>query len=284
MSPLDVTRPNLVIGCGYVGRRVAARWRAAGHRVVALTRSNAAVLQELGIEPVTGDVLDPPSLKQLPTARTVLYAVGLDRAAGRSMQDVYVAGLGHVLNTLPPCHRFIYVSSTGVYGRTDGDWMDEDSPTEPIEESGKIVLEAEQLLRSKLPAAIILRFAGIYGPGRYRKQLLTGEPFVGDADRWVNLIHVDDGVEAVRAAEIRGEPGQTYNVCDDEPVTRRTFYTHLAGLLGAPPARFDHRPEPNAPNRRIRNTKAKTALQWRPQFPSYREGLIDAIHRGEQGT
>lgn len=265
MSPLDVTRPNLIVGCGYLGRRVAARWRSAGRRVVALTRGNATALSELGIEPITGDVLDPPSLKQLPATMTVLYAVGLDRAAGRSMREVYVAGLGHVLDTLPPCERFIHVSSTSVYAQTDGNWVDETSVTEPTEESGQIVLEAEALLRSKLPGAIILRFAGIYGPDRFRKQVLTGEPITGDADRWLNLIHVDDGVEAVLAAETRGEPGQTYNICDDEPVTRRVFYTCLAESLGTPPATFDHRPEPESPNRRIHNARAKAALGWQPR-------------------
>jgi nucleoside-diphosphate-sugar epimerase len=277
MSPPDVTRADLVVGCGYLGRRVAARWLAAGRRVAALTRGNAAGLAESGVEPITGDVLDPPSLSKLPAAATVLYAVGLDRSAGRSMREVYVAGLGHVLDTLPPCGRFVYVSSTSVYGQNDGVWVDENSPTEPTEENGKIVLDAERLLRSKLPGAIILRFAGIYGPGRYRKQLLSGEPFAGDADRWVSLIHVDDGTEAVLAAEARGEPGQTYNICDDEPVTRRAFYTHLAELLHAPPARFDHRPEPGSPNRRVSNARAKAALGWRPRFPSYREGLVTVL-------
>src|SRR5262245_4371450 len=277
MSPLDVTRPNLVVGCGYLGRPVAARWLASGKRVVALTRGNAAALAELGIEPITGDVLDPPSLAKLPAAATVLYAVGLDRTAGHSMREVYVVGLGHVLDTLPPCGQFVYVSSTSVYGQTDGGLVDETSPTEPIEESGKIVLEAERLLRSRFPGAIILRFAGIYGPDRFRKQLRTGEPFVGDAERWVNLVNVEDGVEAVLLAESRGEPGQTYNICDDEPVTRRAFYTYLAEPLGAPPARCDPRPEPNSPNRRVSNAKAKAALGWQPRFPSYREGLVDVL-------
>src|SRR5439155_10779702 len=110
----------------------------------------------------------------------------------RSMREVYVGGLGHVLDTLPTPGRFVYVSSTGVYGQTDGTWVDERSETVPTEESGRVVLEAERLLRSKLPAAVVLRFAGIYGPGRLlRRQLLVaGEPLVGDAEKWLNLIHV----------------------------------------------------------------------------------------------
>ena len=108
MSSLDVTsRPALIVGCGYLGRRVARRWLAAGRRVAALTRGNADALAALGIEPIIGDVLDPDSLCHLPDAGTVLYAVGLDRTAGRSMRDVYVSGLANVLDRLAPTGRFI---------------------------------------------------------------------------------------------------------------------------------------------------------------------------------
>jgi len=286
MSSLDVTdRPNLIFGCGYLGRRVAARWIAAGRRVAALTRRNGEALLALGIEPVMGDVTDPESLRNLPAASTVLYAVGMDRSAGKSMRSVYVEGLAHVLDTLPACERFIYVSSTGVYGQTDGELVDENAPTEPFEESGRVVLEAERLLRSRRPDAIILRFAGIYGPNRLlRKQpILNGEPLVGDADRWLNLIHVDDGADAVLAAE-NGEMDVTLNIADDESVTRRAFYTLLAELLGATPAKFEHHSEPGTANRRIANRSARDRLRWNPRYPSYREGLHDAVQKSGSGV
>src|SRR5207247_1991336 len=122
--------------------------------------------------------------------------------------------LANVLAQLPPPKRFIYVSSSSVYGQTNGGWVDETSPTEPNEESGRIVLEAENLLRAKLPNAIFLRFAGIYGPGRLlrRQTIERGDPIVGDADKWLNLIHVDDGARVILAAEERAEPGRVYNV------------------------------------------------------------------------
>ncbi|MBP3953821.1 SDR family oxidoreductase [Gemmata sp. G18] len=279
MSPL--IRPpgtQLVFGCGYLGRRVASRWLAGGHPVAALTRRNADALRNVGIEPVTGDVLDPESLRALPTANTVLYAVGMDRSAGKSMRDVYVTGLAHVLTTLPPCTRFIYASSTSVYGQTNSDWVNEGSPTDPTEESGKVVLEAEQLLRSIKPDAIVLRLAGLYGPDRLlRKQpVLKGEPLVGDADKWLNLVHVADAASAVLWAEAHAAPGETYNVADGTPVSRRDFYTRLAELLHAPEAKFDSRPEQGAPNRRIDAAKFR-ALGWAPVFTSYREGLTAAV-------
>ncbi|MBA4188005.1 MAG: NAD(P)-dependent oxidoreductase [Planctomycetaceae bacterium] len=287
MSSLDVTGlPNLIVGCGYLGRRVAARWVANGRRVAALTRRNGDSLAALGVEPVIGDVTDPSSLRNLPAASTVLYAVGMDRSAGHSMRSVYVEGLAHVLDTLPACMRFIYVSSTGVYGQTAGELVDENAPTEPLEESGRVVLEAERLLRSRRPDAIILRFAGIYGPDRLlRKQpILKGEPLVGDADRWLNLIHVDDGANAVLAVESSDETGSTLNIADDESVTRRAFYTLLAELLGAVPAKFDQRPEPGTANRRISNVKAREQLKWSPRYASYRVGLPAAVRSGVPGV
>ena len=124
MSPLDPTADTqLILGCGYLGRRVAALWRAQGRRVTALTRTNAAALRAGGIESVTGDVCDPDTLRALPGASTVLYAVGMDYRAARPMHEVYVRGLANVLDTLPPCARFIYVSSTSVYGQSAGEWV-----------------------------------------------------------------------------------------------------------------------------------------------------------------
>ncbi|AWM39672.1 dTDP-glucose 4,6-dehydratase [Gemmata obscuriglobus] len=279
MSPLvHTSEPRLIIGCGYLGRVVAARWLARGHRVAALTRSNAEKLRTVGVEPITGDVLDPTSLRALPTASTVLYAVGFDRTAGRPMHEVYVTGLANVLRALPPCSRFVYVSSTSVYGQSDGGWVDETSPTAPTEDSGRVVLEAEQLLRTHKPDAIVLRSAGLYGPHRLlrRQPVLNGEPLIGDADKWLNLVHVSDAADAVLFAEGKGHPGETYNLADGVPVTRRDFYTRLAELLNAPAAKFEHKPEPGAPNRRINASKFRD-LGWAPQYASYHDSLTAAV-------
>ena len=284
MSSLIVpSRTNLILGCGYLGRRVARLWLAGGQPVAALTRRNGDELAALGIEPVRGDVLEPESLRGLPEAETVLYAVGLDRTSGRSMREVYIQGLGNVLDGLKSCRRVIYVSSTSVYGQSDGGIVDERSPTEPFEESGRIVLEAERLLRQKRPDAVVLRLAGIYGPDRLLRrqgQLQSGEPIAGDPERWLNLIHVADGARAILAAESRGLPGETYNIVDDEPATRRAFYTRLAELTGSPPPKFEERQsDDRANNRRVNNAKARAALGWLPGYPSFREGLPAALRR-----
>jgi nucleoside-diphosphate-sugar epimerase len=278
---------KLIVGCGYLGRRVAARWRRQGHHVYATTRTFARAdeLRAPGLEPLVCDVLDPASLRALPTATTVLYCVGLDRSSGQTMRAVYVDGLANVLAALPAPARFLHVSSTSVYGQTDGEEVDEQSVMEPEEESGKIVLEAERVLRRAAPEAIVLRFAGIYGPGRLRRRqaIEAGEPIVGNADKWLNLIQVEDGAEAVLAAEECGQPGAVYNVCDDRPVRRRDFFALLAQLLNAPAPRFVD-PPPGAPlppheraSRRLINRRLREVLQVRLRYPSYEEGLRASI-------
>lgn len=275
--------PALIFGCGYLGTVVARMLLAQGRNVFALTRGRNEILHSIGVSPIVGDVLDCESLKplaDLPYFGLVVYCVGYDRRAGRSMREVYVDGVANAT----ACGRlplaWIHVSSTGVYGQTDGSIVDEESPTLPLEESGRIVLEAEAVVRSNQPLATILRFAGIYGPGRVlrRDALLRGDPLSMNADGHLNLIHVDDGARAILASQTRGACGKTLNICDDTPSTRRMIYTETARLLSAPPATFVPPSVPTVEaDRRISNAKAKRVLGWSPTYPSYREGLVASL-------
>ncbi len=274
---------KLVIGCGYLGRRVAKLWRDSGEKVFATTRNPgyADEFTRQGWQPVICDVVDPESLANLPQVETVLYCIGLDRAAGKSMREVYVDGLKNVLESLPEPERLIYVSSTSVYGQTEGEEVDETSATEPLDDNGKVVLDAERTLFAKQPGAIILRFGGIYGPGRLlrEKAIVSGVPLVTNADKWLNLIHVEDGSSAVLAAQANGRSGEIYNICDNQPVQRRDFYTQLAKVLHAPTPQFVQ-PQPGdavsgreRSNRRISNKKMLAELKVNLKYPGFAEGL-----------
>jgi nucleoside-diphosphate-sugar epimerase len=279
---------KLIIGCGYLGRRIATLWSAQNHCVFATTRSTARAdeCRALGLQPILCDVLDPASLRSLPAVESIAYCIGLDRSTEISMHSLYVGGLANVLAALPqPSPRFVYVSSTSVYGQTEGEEVDERATTEPQEESGKIVLEAEQLLRSRLPSAVILRFAGIYGPGCLMRgqSIKAGEPIIGDAEKWLNLIHVEDGAVVVAAADKRAAPGSIYNVSDGSPVRRRVFYTKLAEVLRAPQPRFVS-PAPGAVvpphergHRRIVNRRMREELGVTLRYPHYEAGLIASV-------
>jgi nucleoside-diphosphate-sugar epimerase len=280
---------KLIIGCGYLGRRVASRWLAQGHSVHALTRSKVEELQLLGIDAHRGDVREPLDLLRLPPADTVLYAVAPGRNESQSPRDVWQLGLAHTtlaMSEWPKRPRFIFISSTSVYGQTQGEEVEEQSAAAPLEDSGQALVAAERLLLEDWwPDAIILRFAAIYGPGRLlRSQAIrAGEPILADPEKWLNLIHVEDGASAIQAAEERGQAGASYNISDGHPVRRREFYAQLAKELSAPPPRFVL-PTPGKPlpphetaNRRISNRRMREELKVLLLYPEYRSGLRASV-------
>ncbi len=278
---------RLIVGCGYLGRRVAKIWREKGVPVTALTRTEtgAKALESIGIEPVIGDVTDPRTLSGIldkAPFEGVFHAVGLDRSSGKSMEEVYVKGLENLLEILRPdlCPKFVFISSTSVFGQTDGTWINEATPPDSLHGSGGVVRKAEILLRKKRPDSVILRFAGIYGPGRLLrgKAIAAGEPIPVDPDKWLNLIHVDDGARAVEQAWEKGSPGATHLIADGKPVTRGDYYRTLARLLNAPSPQFTEgepgsRGGPDASHRRIDSRRAQEALEWYPTYDDHEAGL-----------
>ena len=286
----DNMMEKLIFGCGYLGIRVARRWRDAGDRVFAVTRSaeRGDQLREQGLLPLVADVTKPETLVELPNASTVLFAVGFDRTLGKSVREVYVTGLRSVLDALPPSvQRCVYVSSTGVFGQTDGTWVDEESVCEPTRPTGRACLEAEQLLRSHPLGrrSVILRLAGIYGPGRVprKTELMRGEPIVAAQHGRLNLIHVEDAVSVILAAEVRARVPSLYLVSDGHPVQRREYCQQIARLAEAPTVRF-REPSLDSPkaqrgttDKRVSNAKVLRDLDVKLKYPSYREGLAAIV-------
>jgi nucleoside-diphosphate-sugar epimerase len=277
---------KLIVGCGYLGRRVARRWLAAGETVYAVTRSakHADVLTQEGLHPIVADVTRPESLERLPQAETVLYSVAYDPLGQATRDEVYAGGLRAVLDTLPATTgRVLLTSSTGVYGPAAGDWVDENSPCRPTRDAGRAMLAAEAVLRSSRfwDRSIILRLAGLYGPGRIPRMadLLAGRPIAMTTQGYLNLIHVDDAAGLIVAAEWRATPPRIYVVADGRPVRRRDFYQHLAALLGLPPATFTDPPPGDqsalrgGSDKRVRSAKIFEELTFPLAYPSYREGL-----------
>ena len=281
---------TLIIGCGYLGQHVAAQLQRRDERVHGTVRSpgRAAAIAALGIEPIIADVLAPESLIGLPRVERIVYCVGFDRAAGSSIQAVYVDGLKNVLESLGATPtRLVYASSTGVYGQTEGEWVDETAETIPRNPSGQACLEAEaqisawQRARGQSATAVILRFSGLYGPGRAvrRSVLERGDPIPGDSLKFLNLIHIEDAAQAVVAALFVDQPEPLYLVSDDRPVTRQEYYSRMAALLHAPAPRFVP-PHPGSPeaardasNKRVANNLAKKSLGVVLSYPDITTGL-----------
>lgn len=282
---------KLVFGCGYLGERVARRWREAGEDVTIVTRNSrrAEGFRKQQYCAIVADVTRPATLIGLPAAETVLFAVGFDGTAGKSIADVYAGGVRNVMAALPSnIGRFIYISTTGVYGDAAGQWIDEDTPPDPHRDGGRASLAAEQALAESPFASrgIILRLAGIYGPGRipYLDKLRAGKPIPAPIEGHLNLIHVDDAAAVVLAAEklplaeLNGKP-RVYCVSDGHPVRRGDYYREVARLIGATEPAFAP-PDPESPravrassDRRVRNQRMLAELQIRPTYSDYRSGL-----------
>jgi nucleoside-diphosphate-sugar epimerase len=281
---------KLIFGCGYLGLRVALLWRAAGEAVFAVTRSEsrAAQFAAEGIQPLVADLVAESQLTAPQGVRTVLFAVGFDRAAGQTIHEVYVRGLRRAIEALPDAvERFIYISSTGVYGHLAGTLVDEDSPCEPTRDGGKACLAAEEVLRGSRFAdrAIILRLAGLYGPERIprARDLLAGQPIDAPSSGWLNLIHVEDAARIVLLAEERAEPPRTYVVSDGQTVVRGDYYAELARLIGASAPKFVN-PASDSPagalaasDKRVNPVRMFAELRPELKYPSYREGLARIV-------
>jgi nucleoside-diphosphate-sugar epimerase len=266
-----------------------------------VTRSEAKAneYRSAGYAAIVADVTKPETLVYLPPAETVLFAVGYDRNSARAIEDVYAGGVRNVLRALPEkVARFTYISTTGVYGPAGGEWVDEATPTDPQRDGGRASLAAEQTLAAHDLGkhGVILRLAGIYGPGRlpFINELRSGRPIPAPAEGYLNVIHVDDAAQFVVSADqwlANQAPAETphvFCVSDGHPVTRTEYYRELARQLGAPAPRFVD-PEPGSPraaramsNRRVRNERMLAELRVNLKYPSYREGLAKILETENQ--
>lgn len=275
------SRSRLIVGCGYLGQRVADRWIQSGSNVFATTRSltNAKILSAGGIHPIIGDVTTPDGLpeaiRDLPEVDTVLWAVGFDRNANASYHDVHVNGLLHVLQQIPNNPRVVFTSSTGVWGE-EAEVVDESTPASPTREAGVVLLEAETALRMhpKGPG-VVLRLAGIYGPGRLPRlnDIRENKPIAADPDSWLNLIHVDDAASVICDISELPAPKSLYVVSDTTPIRREHWYSSLAEFTKSPCPRWATDSRLRGGNKRVNSDHVWRDTQKQPQYPN----AIDAM-------
>ncbi len=279
----------LIVGCGYVGLPLGAALARQGHEVFGLRRNPAAAeeLEAARLKPLFADITRPGDLEKLP--RNFDWVVNCAAAGGGDVaayRELYLAGNRNLIEWLRPTppRRYVYTSSTGVYGQNDGSLVVETDPVAPESETGKVLVMTENLLLAaatemKFPA-VILRLAGIYGPGRgyWLRQFLNGEARLeGDGSRILNMIHRDDAAGAIIAALKHSPLSQVFNVVDNEPVSQLAMFQWLAEKLGRPmppaaPAEAESNRRRGVTNKRVSNQRLKKLLGYEFKYPTFRQG------------
>ena len=292
----------LIIGAGYLGGRVVNRFLHAGVRPVWATsrhpptivegdqtgvienrRTSGPAVRWLSLDITDRRTFDSLAEFPFPSAASVLVAVSHDRRTDKPASATHVDGLANLVDWLEGArpegagHRpaITLISTTGVYHQDGGRWVDETSPTRPTRASAIAHRDGEILLRRRWAdrggRATVLRLAGIYGPRRLPKidEVRQGTVRIADPDSYLNLIHIDDAVEAAFRAMTRRPSSDggvdLFCVADDAPMRRGDFYTAVAKRLGVDAPAFEA-PTADAGrrigggNRRVRNRKLRREL------------------------
>jgi len=278
----------LILGCGYVGTKLARSCLQRGFHVSAMTRSQARAedLQSAGITPIiAASPLEIPA-EFLQQATHVVDSIPLSRQ-GSEMHTSQTAWLPALV---PHLHRLTwagYLSTTGVYGDAQGDWVGENHRCNPKSARGQQRLLAEQAwLTSGLPAEVF-RLAGIYGPERSLIERLQAGGYKAvswQPPHYSSRIHVDDVVAALVAAMQAPKAGRIINIADDLPLPHADYVQQLARLLHAPaphiltPEEGEAQLSPTllsffSDNKRISNQRLHNELLPDLHYPTFREGI-----------
>lgn len=278
----------LIAGCGFVGTALADRLTSEGHDVWGLRRKAGDFPK--GIHSLTADLSKRKSLGDLPSRLDfVFYAASADSSDSEAYRAAYVTGIENLVAALSAQNqslkRFFFTSSTSVYGQKSGEWVDEESPTDPEHHTGQIMLEAERaVLTSPYPATVV-RLGGIYGPGRRRliERVRTGEATCSEGPpRYVNRIHRDDCAGALHHLMGLESPDPIYLAVDDAPAEECEVIRWLAEQLRVPPPRVVSRQNLSrrrgSSNKRCKNARLK-ATGYQLMYPSFREGYAEILAR-----
>lgn len=287
-------------GTGAIGCHTVSALIAVGHMVTALARTpeKAASLAQQGATPIILSLFDRAALTAAfaghdavvnltsaipPMAqfvRTGAWAAN-DRVrtegSGALVDAALAAGVG----------RVVQESVSMIYPDCGSDWIDESVPTDsfPMAQANLAAEANANRFTAAGGIGVILRLGWFYGPGAtHSEQFLAYARrgvcvMMGPADRYVSSIHMTDAASAVVAA--LQVPAGTYNIVDDEPLTKRAYADALAAAAGTRPwLRFPGRAALLLGDRstsltrslRVSNARFKTATGWTPRYPSAREG------------
>lgn len=252
-----------IFGLGYTASRIAAALEKRGWEVISTGRDGTLRFDDASNVRLA-----------LADASHVLSSVPPEGTGRDPVLDHYGDTLGG--------KALVYLSSTGVYGDTQGAWVDETAPIGTGRRTARADADLEWLKRG----ARVLRLPGIYGPGRSALERVESGAArrIDLPDQMFSRVHVDDIVSAAKLA-LTAPPG-AYNIADDLPTSQNGVIEHACQLLGCKPPPLQSFRQANlspmarafySENRRVTNGKTKRILGWAPRYPTYREGLAACL-------
>lgn len=273
-------------GLGYSAMALARRLNVRGWKICGTCQKTERrdALSALGIEATTFDgngPMDKPSLLQ--NATHVLLSIppnfNNDPALHYHANDLMKVGSVKWVG---------YLSTTGVYGNQNGNWVNETSSLRPSHRRSQLRVKAETAWRkwgkeTGIPTQIF-RLAGIYGPGRSVFDQIKTERArrIARPGHYFSRIHVEDIATVLSASMAKPEPDTIYNVCDDEPAEASAVIAYAFELLGRKPPPEIALENANLSamaesfwldNKRVENHRIKERLGVDLAFPNYRLGL-----------
>ena len=275
----------LIIGCGAIGTQLAQVLVASDHQVTGLKR-NPPKTATGNVNYFTADITIPADLKDLPTDfDTVYFIVSPDGRNEESYRAIYESGLNNLLNKFSLAGanpRWIFVSSTSVYGQSQGEWVDEDSIAQPDTTTSQLIRQAEQKLMALDASNIVVRFSGIYGPGREHllRMAMQASAIQQNPPYFTNRIHQQDCIGVLAFLLERRLAGvalkQCYLASDDDPAPMWEVMSWLAEHMNCQPPSVKVIDNGCVMNKRCNNQRLK-ALGYQFRYPGFKDGYIELI-------
>jgi nucleoside-diphosphate-sugar epimerase len=281
-----MTEKLIVLGCGYTGCRVAREAAERGMEVVGTSRDDETLhkLRDIGVTPIKWDVLkdDVRGIEQhLGPETALVYSIPtIYREYDDEREGVprHVVPVKKVMLAAEEqgLDRFIYLSSTSVYGDHGGDWVDETTSTDPASPYGRMREDIENYVLSASVGfpANVARLVGIYGPDRTILDYMKSGRYklVDGGTKPTNRIHVDDIVESVLAMVTRGSSqSRVYNVCDGHPLRVVDLVDFLVKHLGV------ERPTVVSLEEYAEQRGPNVAARWKSMYRCKNERLTEEL-------
>lgn len=260
-----------IIGCGYVGSRVAKLWHQSGEQLTVTTTSPSRQkqLRNLASEVIVLTGSDLTGLKRLVADKDlVLLSVGASQRTPETYHQAYLETTTNVVRAIRDTgnvQQLIYTSSYGILGKQPVELVDETAIPNPSTKFGEILTKTEQVLLSVPQSELkicILRLSGIYGPGRELIKIfgrISGQTRPGLGERYTNWVHLDDIVGAINFAKQKQLQG-IYHLAGDRVLTTKEFFEKLFEAHNLPGVTWDSsQQDPRTYNMKLSNQKIKDA-------------------------